>query len=151
MRTSMDSASCPFRGGSGDEVPKAGPRWLAEGVAEYLAYRTVSAGGIIDFAAGRNARFVEKVRHIDEPLSDMETQTGFSGVGGSKYKYSLLAAELLASRTGERALIHYYTLTQPGTTWQEAFESAFGMTVEEFYELFEAHRAAGFPELDVPK
>ena len=141
----------PVSGGSGDEVPKAGPRWLAEGVAEYLAYRTVSAGGIIDFAAERSARFVEKVRHIDEPLSDMETQTGFSGVGVSKYKYSLLAAELLASRTGERALIHYYTLTQPGTTWQGAFESAFGMIVEEFYELFEAHRAAGFPELDVPK
>ena len=39
----------------------------------------------------------------------------------------------------------------PGTTWQEAFQAAFGMTVEEFCEIFAEHRAAGFAELDSPK
>ena len=36
---------------------------------------------------------------------------------------------------------------EPG--WRVAFESAFGMTVDEFYELFEAHGAAGFPEVEL--
>ena len=61
-----------------------------------------------------------------------------------------MAAELLASRTGEPSLFHFYSMTQPGTTWQEAFQAVFGMTVEEFYELFEEHRAAGFPEVELP-
>ena len=39
----------------------------------------------------------------------------------------------------------------PRPGWREAFERAFGMTVEEFYELFEEHRAAGFPEVEVSK
>ena len=39
---------------------------------------------------------------------------------------------------------------QPGTSWQMAFEAAFSMTVTEFYELFQEHRAAGLPQLDVP-
>ena len=38
---------------------------------------------------------------------------------------------------------------QPG--WRLAFEAAFGMTIDEFYELFEEHRAAGFPEMEIPK
>jgi hypothetical protein len=61
-----------------------------------------------------------------------------------------MAAELLAARAGQRALFDYYRLLQPGTTWQTAFETAFGMTVEEFYAVFEEHRAAGFPKLDLP-
>ena len=61
-----------------------------------------------------------------------------------------MAAELLAPRAGQRALLEFYALMQPGTSWQMAFEAAFSMTVTEFYELFEEHRAAGLPQLDVP-
>jgi hypothetical protein len=42
-------------------------------------------------------------------------------------------------------------LQQPGATWQEAFNTAFGMTIAEFYVLFEEHRAAGFPEVNIPE
>ncbi len=70
----------------------------------------------------------------------------------NRYPYFLLAVELLASQVGEHGLLRYYlALKQPGTTWPEVFREAFGMTVEEFYQLFEEHRAAGFPELNVPK
>ena len=99
----------PVSGGSSDAVPQAGPRWLAEGVAEYLANRAAGEGGDWDFTSHRS-RSVEKGRSIDEPLSAMETQTGFSAVGGLKYRYALLAAELLASHTGEDSLIRYYNV-----------------------------------------
>ena len=55
----------------------------------------------------------------------------------------------MASLAGESALFRYFTLLQPGTTWQEAFHGAFGMTVDEFYELFKAHSEAGFPKLEL--
>ena len=72
------------------------------------------------------------------------------GISG-RYKYFLLAAELLAKNSDDSALLEYPALQNSKTTWQEAFEKAFGMTVTQFYDLFEEHRAAGFPELDVSK
>ena len=62
-----------------------------------------------------------------------------------------MAGELLASLAGESSLIKYYTNLTIGTTWQKEFQRTFGMTVDEFYELFEEHRAAGFPEVELPK
>ena len=141
-------------GGANNRVPDAGPRWLSEGSGEFLAYRALSAGGVLSYQTERQSKdpwgFVEHAKGVDKQLRGMETQDGFSGVRGSAYKYSLMAAELLAARAGQRALFDYYRLLQPGTTWQTAFETAFGMTVEEFYALFEEHRAAGFPKLDLP-
>ena len=49
------------------------------------------------------------------------------------------------------SLTNYYAQKPAGSTWQESFQAAFGMEVEKFYELFEAHRAAGYPELELPK
>ena len=142
--------------GSGlDDVPPGGPRWLTEGIAEFSAYRAMSDIGVLSYEAERNSKepwgFVRDGKYVDKPLSQMETWNVVKAARGNTYSYFLLAAELLASRAGEKALIHYYTLTQPGTTWQQAFEAAFGMTVDEFYDLFEEHRAAGFPEVEIPK
>ena len=54
---------------------------------------------------------------------------------------SFLAAEWLADHAGERALLEYFRLLPPLDTWQEAFERAFGLTVDDFYERFEEYRA----------
>ncbi len=137
---------------SDDQVPRAGPRWLREGIAEFFAYKALDAGSVLSYETERNStsnhkRFVTQAEGVDRPLSEMEKRDGIRGV---PYPFLLLAAELLASRSGEDALIRFFSLGQPGTTWQEAFETAFGMTVEEFYGLFEEHRAAGFPDPEGP-
>ncbi len=130
------------------EVPEGGPRWLTEGAAEFSAYRAMSDIGVLSYD-GERGGLVLRGQRADKPLSELGTVASRTpGVG--YYPYFLLAGELLASYAGEKALIHYYTLTQPGITWQEAFEAAFGMTVWDFYELFEEHRAAGFPEVEIP-
>ena len=80
------------------------------------------------------------------------------------YMCGFVAAEILASFVGPGKLSDYYMLLEPWMVprgvrnfdyprpgWRLAFEEAFGMTVEEFYELFEEHRAAGFPEVEIPK
>ena len=64
---------------------------------------------------------------------------------------ALLAAELLAGISGEESLLGYWDALKPGTTWQKEFKNTFGTPIEEFYELFEKHRAAGFPEVEIPK
>ena len=141
-------------GGGVSLVPESGPRWLSEGTAEFFALRAMDAGDVLDYEERRNSTdpwgIVRHAEYIDKLLSEMETWTGFSGARGDSTSYATMAAELLAAHAGEESLIRFYTLTQPGSAWQEAFGTVFGMTVEEFYELFEEHRAAGFPEVDIP-
>ena len=130
-----------------DEVPLAGPRWLKSGVDTFLKDRALAEGGVISYDTKRNS-LVESAKYVGkQPLSEMETRTGFSGIQGDAYDYSAMAGELLASLAGESSLIKYYANLKIGTTWQKEFQKSFGMTVDKFYEVFEEHRAAGFPEL----
>ena len=75
------------------------------------------------------------------------------------YRCGALAAELLASHVGLSKLPNYWMeletrmvplRVQGDRGWPKAFENAYGMTVDEFYALFEEHRAAGFPEVEIP-
>ena len=129
-------------------APEGGPRWLREGIAEYLAYKALSDGGILSYESKRNSSFVSAANRTDKPLSEMEAQAGIRGVD---YSYHLLAVELLVKFSTEESLLKFYELQHKNTTWQEAFETAFGMPVEEFYDLFEEHRAAGFPDPNASK
>ena len=115
-----------------------------------MAFKSLSEGGVISYESERDSKFVIDAKRIDKPLSEMEKQEGYRGVSGA-YNHFILAAELLAKNSGESNLLKYHALQDSKTMWQEAFEKAFGMTVTQFYDLFEEHRAAGFPELDVSK
>ena len=128
-----------------------GPTWLTEGTAEFLAYRALAEGNILPYSSARET-FLESAEIVTQPLRDMEESSGFQGAGGGgrAYRFIPLAMELLASHSGESSFLTYLTLRGPETAWQETFRTAFGMSVQEFYELFEAHRAAGFPELELP-
>ena len=57
---------------------------------------------------------------------------------------AFLAADWLVARAGERAIFDYYRLRQSAADWQDAFEGAFGITIDDFYAAFAAYRAAGF-------
>ena len=139
-------------GSQDHEVPRNGPRWLREGMAEYFAYRAMDLGGVFDYDTKRNSDrgLAWGARQVDKPLEEMETRQGYLGLP-HKYPFLVLAVEMLASHAGEDALLRFFMLQQPGTTWQGVFKPAFGMTVAEFYELFEEHRAAGFPEVELSK
>ena len=95
--------------------------------------------------------FTDRASGVPFRLEELETYEKFleaNPFGG--FTFSQLAAELLAAHAGEGSLLRFYGLLEPERTWQEAFQLAFSVTVEEFYELFEAHRAAGFPEVELP-
>ena len=66
-----------------------------------------------------------------------------------QYSFGLVAADLLVERAGKSALLDFYRVLAPGRagpggrwetrpTMRSAFSSAFGLTLEEFYEEFEA-------------
>ena len=61
------------------------------------------------------------------------------------YRLGFLAADWLADRAGVEALAGYYRRLPSSDSWQEAFEGAFGIAIDDFYESFEAYRAEIVP------
>ena len=120
-----------------------GPAWLQEGGAEFQTHRALTKGAVY-FYDERRRRSSETASAVDTPLSDLETYKAVRATPGS-YQLGEMAVELLADRAGEEAVIAYWPLLGPETSWQEAFATTFGMTIDEFYAVFEEHRAAGFP------
>lgn len=119
-------------------VPVAGPRWLSEGAAEYIAYRVLGENRRNDFEATR-ARWVSVTRTVSAPLSSLEIATGMRGVSGI-YDVTPLAAAHLVATKGESSFVAFWEAIGRGASWQAAFSSAFGRPVETFYQEFEAYR-----------
>ena len=132
------------------EVRVIGPAWLQEGGAEFHAMAALAKAGVWPYEQ-RHQHYANEAREVDVSLKEMEIYDVLLG-GPGRFGLAAMGAELLAAKAGEEALITYWTLVRPGTTWQEAFETAFGMTIDEFYPLFEEHRATGFsaPDTDLP-
>ena len=61
------------------------------------------------------------------------------------YRLGFLAADWLADRAGVEALAGYYRRLPSSDSWQEAFEGAFGIAIDDFYDTFEAYRAEIVP------
>ena len=142
------------------------PRWLTEGMAILLSELALAEHRGTDHSQKRKG-WVLQAEAIDLPLRDAETwPSGWAGSVGPDdeldegrvvinciYKCGYVAVELLASRVGLRKLSDYYMYLEtrmlprvreedfPRPGWRLAFERAFGMTVDEFYQLFEEHRA----------
>ena len=130
------------------EVRVNGPAWMQEGFATFHSDRALAMGGIVPYEQSRQ-RLIRQSQRVDVLLKETETYDGLKA-GPGRSDMAAMASELLAAEAGEKALITYWTLLGPDTPWQEAFETAFGMMIDEFYQLFEEHRAGGFPELDLP-
>ena len=130
------------------EVRVIGPAWMQEGFATFHSERALAMGGVVPYEQSRQ-ELIGQSQRVDVQLVETETYDGLRA-GPGRYGMAAMASELLAAKAGEEALISFWELLGPDTPWQEAFEAVFGMTVEEFYPLFEEHRADGFPELDLP-
>ena len=104
------------------------PTWFNEGIATYMGWHAVSAGEVGSYEARRKLA-KEALDSADvESLADIETRSGFSLHGDNGYHYSMLAVELLAAYGGESSLIGFYTSLELDVTWEERFESVFGIS-----------------------
>ncbi len=125
--------------------PSQGPAWLTEGTHPYIAeaYRVARDSGELDGARIARARHAAQTRL---PLSSLATADAFrSETRAVGRALGFLAVDWLVERAGERALFDYYRRLAESASWEEAFEAAFGIAVDDFYEAFEAYRAEVAP------
>ena len=132
----------PFRSLPPVEVDhsRRGPMWLVRGTERYTrhAYLAATREG-----APRKPQdglaFADAL--VSQSLSTMESISALNAAPDQVAALGFLAVDWLAERAGELALLEYHRSLASSTSWQSAFESAFGLTVEGFYEQFEAYRA----------
>lgn len=116
------------------------PLWLAEGSAEYLAWYAIDQLGLLDLAAARDFWIGSLQANSvlnGVPLSALEQPT-ING-SASVYEIGALAVSELVERAGIAALFDYFALTDLSRA--DAFFSAFGVSIGNFYAEFEVVRA----------
>lgn len=113
--------------------------WLFEGMADQLAFTALEDAGIIDAgAAGRRIRALGGLDPGLGPLADHERPSAGSGAA---YPLFHLAARVLAQGGASPAAIARFCRSAgSGAPWREAFATAFGVPVDEFYRRVEAER-----------
>ena len=120
-----------------------GPGWLTEGSAEWAKFtymESIRAGAYAEARAGR----VWAAERTSETLRDARLYLQ----SGMHNQLGLLATEQLADRSGAASILEYFSQRALHATSAEAFEAAFGLTQDDFYDEFAAWRAEGFPRDD---
>ncbi len=127
-------------------VGSKGPLWLIEGAAEFESYRVMANLGQAHLSQARSDKIIQ-TRGLLNSLSSMEQLTTAEVEDtGAPYSLGYLAVErLIADYGGERALLQFWDEQSKGATWQSAFQSAFGISLSNFYAKFEAYRREQFP------
>ena len=119
------------------------PNWLLEGTAEWFEadLSTVDRNGyplsrVLINALNQAAK--------GPPLEEIESSNSTW-----QYSFGLVAVDLLVDRVGESGVLNFYRALAPGRagpdgrwetrpTVRSAFQAAFGLTLDQFYEEFEA-------------
>ena len=112
------------------------PAWMSEGMATYfdLKFAQVREEGIVST--------ISQAMLSQDSLRSKETR----GYWNINYSVSSLAVHQLVLLAGEEALFSFYSSLK-GTSWQESFREAFGITVDKFYENFASYRANVAPSI----
>jgi hypothetical protein len=114
-----------------------GPRWLSEGMAESLAYRSLVAGGRIP-AANMDVftkRQLRTARYV--PLRSLETTWPSDA---NPFATAYLAVDRLLAVPDPTALRRFCANVGAGQAWTSAFAQAFGTDIDSFYARYEAFR-----------
>lgn len=114
-----------------------GPRWLSEGIAESLAYRSLVAAGRIaaanlDVFTKRQLRGARSVT-----LRSLESQWPSDA---NPFAVGYLAVDRLLASPDPLALRAFCARVGRGEVWTSAFAGAFGTDIDAFYARFEAYR-----------
>lgn len=123
----------------GSSACMLGPRWLSEGMAESLAYRSLVSAGVIP-AANMDVftrRQLQSARYVT--LRSLET--GWPA-DANPFAVGYLAVDRMLAANGPLALRTWCARVGRGEDWRTAFTGAFGQTPDAFYASFEAFRAA---------
>ena len=117
-----------------------GPTWLTEGSAELFGWLTVASAADVDLNVIRDAYAHSK---FAGSLKDFEESLKFTSSSDHSYPLGFLATDY-AAKGNMTPVFQYYRLVCQGVPWKDAFARSFGVTIDFFYEQFEAYRANGY-------
>ena len=122
-----------------------GPYWLQMATRGYAVSAYRDAVGIETLDEARRVRS-QLARRVAEPLSSLAAPPGPGAFPDEAAEaLSFLAGDWLVARAGEPSIFEYYRLLESTGSWQQSFESAFGITIDDFYQEFAAYRATAAP------
>jgi len=115
-----------------------GPRWLSEGMAESLAYRSLVTAGLIP-QANMDVFTRRQLRNATyASLQSLES----NWVGSANpFAVAYLAVDRLLAAPSPLALRTWCARVGAGEEWHNAFQAAFGESTASFYARFEQYRA----------
>ena len=117
------------------------PEWLRYGLNQYAttAYRTLVKGLDLD----EHLEWLSDLaRRSSRSLESREDYSGTLEAGfGTTRAVGFFAVDWLAKHAGLAALFDFDEQLRNSWNWREVFEATFGISVEDFYEEFEAYRA----------
>ena len=124
------------------------PYWLVEGMAQYADHAySQSRPDRRPFLGDRYTPYEDLASAISldgiitpRDLENIATESTFrEGTLHPIFAYSLAfaGAHFLVEEAGEDSVVEFWKLLQQRPTWQQAFEEAYGMGIEDFYDSFE--------------
>ena len=116
------------------------PAWITEGVANRWSALYYDATGETPYAVHVRDTVLPSARRTPIPLEAMEGNLFLADYAGPNYSVAHLAVDWLVALAGEDRTFDYYRQRSNYETWQDAFEGVFGISVDDFYESFAAHR-----------
>jgi len=119
----------------GPDAFYSSPVWLAEGMAQWIAFNTVAEAGLLPIEDLKC--WLERAPGLLRPrLARLETQEGWRAYL-MNYQVNLEGVAALVALRGEPGLETYLTNLGRGDNWEDAFEAAFGLSPAAFYRLFD--------------
>ena len=123
------------------------PAWITEGVANRWSAEYYDAEGDRSYSDHIDRVVLPNSRLTPIQLREMEAGLFIHDYARPNYSVAHLAIDRLVALAGGDFTFEYYSRRGSYETWQEAFEAVFGMSAEDFYASFEAHRAQAAPQL----
>jgi hypothetical protein len=113
--------------------------WIAEGMAESFAYRSLIADGLIP--AVNLDTFTKRQLTTASNHATLQSLESSFPANAKPYAVSYLAVDRLLAPKGLSTIRDWCTRVGSGQEWHQAFAAAFGETTDAFYARFEAFRA----------
>jgi hypothetical protein len=116
-----------------------GVRWMAEGIAESFAYRSLVADGLIP-PANLDTFTKRQLTTASNHVTLRSLESSFPP-NANPFAVSYLAVDRLLAPKGLATIRNWCARVGAGQEWHQAFAAAFGETTDAFYSRFEAFRA----------
>jgi len=124
----------------GGNACMVGVRWIAEGMAESFAYRSLVANGVIP-AANLDTFTKRQLTTATNHVTLQSLESSFPA-NANPFAVSYLAVDRLLAQKGLATIRDWCARVGTGQEWHAAFAAAFGETTAAFYSRFEVFRSA---------